>query len=279
MSKLATARGFLGANEVLTEWLGPGGAKPGAEQFEEVVSCFPNWTQSSTHGEDLLQGLAFLGRLITVSSWRALDSASKWTTESAGLLFQALETAPYVSLVASWGTANERRFVSNALELLDAHNAQSLIIILCGTETSRNASKATGHHLDCLRRQNVPLARILDEVIICWRRTHKELKVAPTKRLFQFENLSTAIALNKWTQEEIGEPDLALFASAVRTATQDVPAINSEKAKYCHWLCACTRSSRLVCRPPVPGGTTRTRRCASGRLGAGPCLATAAGHP
>jgi hypothetical protein len=216
---ILSAASFADAQKVVTGWLGTERLKPGAQQFGEVASKFASWIKASLSPDQTLIGLALLGRLWSLASWRAVPGAVDWMRENARTLVDRLPRSTDDE-VLFWGNADDRRFVSNALEAADTPVAQELGVLLFLTEPARKATKATAHHLECLRRQRLSWEVLLANAPTIWQRIARSLDDRSRSALFMFENTVSTLASSRWDDSEIGSPNLAALVEALSGAAQ-----------------------------------------------------------
>lgn len=218
-SSILDVSSFAAAQKVVTGWLGAERIKPGAQQFADVASKFSSWVETSQTPDQFLEGMALLGRLWSLASWRAAPNAAEWMRESARALVDRLPQLTDDELLF-WGTADERRFVSNALETADTSVAREAGVVLFLTEPARKATKATAHHLECLRRQGLSWQVLLADAPTIWQRIARGGGERSGSALFMFENVVSALAASRWEDIEIGSPNLAALVEALSGAAQ-----------------------------------------------------------
>jgi hypothetical protein len=221
---------FAEAAEVLTRWLGPGAVKPSGAHFGLIESEALRWIDHAQTFSERLEGLAFIGRLWSLSSWRSAPSAEAWTAKMGNTLLEPELPLAWIEELADWGSADERRFVSNALEVVPTERASDLALVILCTEPTRKSTKATSHHLDCLRRREVTMEAIAERAPAIWRRVSAAGNGAPTTALFRFENFAGALAQARWADRQIGSPDLASLPLPLTDAAQSAQSDTRENA-------------------------------------------------
>jgi hypothetical protein len=219
---IADASSFGEAQAIITEWLGAGKVKPGAPQFDEIRSIIPRWVAASNTVSEKLEGVALVGRLWSLASWRAVPSVPDWTKEITRSLVGAMKS-DQMEEVSEWGGADERRFASNALEVADIEQAREIATALFLTESARKSTKATSHHLECLRRQGVTLEAIVLRAPALLRRISRRANETNNSPLFMFENFVAAAAAARWQDAEVGHPDFTSLVEAMSTPAQRSP--------------------------------------------------------
>jgi hypothetical protein len=227
---LQLASSFGQANEILTRWLAPGSAKIGAAQFSPIAAQVDRLSRNAAGLSDRLEGLAFVGRLWSLSPWRSIPEAAEWTRKTAAHLVHDDLQPDWVVEAADWGNADARRFVSNALEVVASSIAQEIGIVLSCTEASRKSTKASSHHLDCLRRQGLTMERILAPAPSIWRRIQSHGTPSPSTAFFRFENFVGALADATWTDRQIGSPDLEALPAPLIDPAKEVTGETRENA-------------------------------------------------
>lgn len=208
-SDLLLAKTFGEANDVLTKMLAPNGRKPNANDFDTVRQAAEKFVAEVKTIENYCEGLAFVGRLWTITSWRAVPETSDWSSSIASLLLGRVTEKTWLERLASWGGADERRHAGTALSLTTSEGAINVILALFATEGSRKATKVTLHNLELIRKLGANLEVIVDSLLSVWAQLLRGPLAKSNAPCFWFENSINALIQLQWQDREIGQPKLS----------------------------------------------------------------------
>lgn len=222
-SDLLLARTFGEANDVLTKMLAPNGRKPNANDFDTVRQAAEKFIAEAKTIENDCEGLAFVGRLWTITSWRSVPETSDWSSSIASLLLGRVTETTWLERLASWGGADERRHAGTALSLTTSEGALNVILALFATEGSRKATKVTLHNLELIRKLGATLEVIVDSLLSVWAQLLRGPLAKSNAPCFWFENSVNALIQLQWHDREIGRPKLSDLPGLVSGFVSNAP--------------------------------------------------------
>ena len=222
-SDLLLAKSFGEANDVLTKMLAPDGRKPNASDFGTVQQATEKFIAAANTIENNCEGLAFVGRLWTITSWRSGLETSDWSTSVSTLLLGRIMETNWLERLASWGGADERRHAGTALSLTTNAGALDVVLALFATEGSRKATKVTLHNLELIRKLGAKLEAIVDSLLSVWAQLLRGPLAKSNAPCFWFENSVNALIQLQWHDREIGQPKLSDLPSSVSGFVSSAP--------------------------------------------------------
>lgn len=223
ISEIESVDTFSSANAVLTRVLAPGAQKPIQSDFENMKISTDRFVARVGGVEDCLEGLAFIGRLWSLTVWRAIPGTENWSKGVTAALLDRCRPEENIDKLITWGAADERRHVGTAIALENTLQTQKILLLLFATESSRNATKVSLHILNLIRQSDVSLETIIGSMIETWSIFRHKGTIKGNEPVYWFENAVAALGQSQWRAGQLGKPRLSELPPFIAHLMRDVP--------------------------------------------------------